>query len=152
MTKTMRSTSTKPRTGLASARRAIPVPPTRRRTEAAADEGKQKMSQAMLERVAEQFRALGEPSRLRLMNLLFEGAKSVSELVEASGLSLANVSKHLGMLHQVGWVTRTKTGVHVRYALADERTFGLCDLMCTRVRELAQAATALDAPLRQKRG
>lgn len=113
------------------------------------------MSQAMLERVAEQFRALGEPSRLRLMNLLFDGAKSVSELVEASGLSLANVSKHLGMLHQVGWVTRTKLGVHVRYALADDRTFGLCDLMCTRVRELAHAAnaaTALEAPLRQKRG
>ncbi len=101
------------------------------------------------------FRALGEPSRLRLMNLLFDGAQSVSELVEGSGLSLANVSKHLGMLHQVGWVTRTKVGVHVLYALADERTFGLCDLMCARVRELAHAAsaaTAQEGPPRQKRG
>lgn len=112
------------------------------------------MSQALLERVAEQFRALGEPSRLRLMNLLFDGPKSVGVLVEGSGLSLANVSKHLGLLHQVGWVTRTKAGVHVLYALADARTLGLCELMCTRVREMAHAATAataLEPPLRQQR-
>lgn len=96
----------------------------------------------MLERVAEQFRALGEPSRLSLMNLLFDGERTVGELVAASGLSLANVSKHLGILHQVGWVTRRKEGLNVRYALADERTFGLCELMCDRVRERATAEAA----------
>jgi DNA-binding transcriptional ArsR family regulator len=101
------------------------------------------MTQAMLERVAEQFRALGEPSRLALMNLLFDGEHTVGELVAASGLSLANVSKHLGNLHQVGWVTRRKEGLKVVYALADERTFGLCELMCERVRELAAAEAAL---------
>ncbi len=113
------------------------------------------MTPALLERIAEQFRALGEPSRLKLMQLLFAGECTVGELVSASGLSLANVSKHLGMLHQVGWVTRTKVGVHVLYALADERTFGLCDLMCARVRELAHAAsaaTALENQPRPKRG
>ena len=97
------------------------------------------MTAAMLERVAEQFRALGEPSRLKLMNLLFAGEQTVGELVTASGLSLANVSKHLGLLHQSGWVTRRKDGVAVVYALADERTFVLCDMMCTRVREIAAA-------------
>ena len=66
------------------------------------------MSAAMLERVAEQFRALGEPSRLLLMNLLFDAEHTVGELVTESGLSLANVSKHLGILHQAGWVTRRK--------------------------------------------
>lgn len=101
------------------------------------------ISAAMLERVAEQFRALGEPSRLRLMNLLFSGELTVGELVEASGLSLANVSKHLGLLHQVGWVTRRKDGVSVRYALADARTVALCELMCNRVRERAEAEAAL---------
>jgi DNA-binding transcriptional ArsR family regulator len=98
------------------------------------------MTQAMLERVAEQFRALGEPSRLRLMNLLFDGESTVGELVTKSGLTLANVSKHLTLLYQVGWVTRRKAGISVVYALADERTFGLCELMCTRVRERAAAA------------
>jgi len=109
------------------------------------------MSGAMLERVAEQFRALGEPSRLRLMNLLFDGEQTVGELVTASGLSLANVSKHLGLLHQVGWVTRKKDGVRVVYALADERTFGLCELMCNRVRELAAAAAELTQPAKKRR-
>lgn len=103
------------------------------------------MSPSMLERVAEQFRALGEPSRLRLMNLLFDGGHTVGDLAAASGLSLANVSKHLGLLHQAGWVTRRKDGVAVVYALADDRTFALCDIMCSRVREIAAAAATLAA-------
>lgn len=112
------------------------------------------MTAAMLERVAEQFRALGEPSRLHLMNLLFDGERNVGELVAASGLSLANVSKHLGILHQIGWVTRRKDGLNVVYAIADERTFGLCELMCNRVRELATAEAAITrqvAPARRRR-
>lgn len=100
------------------------------------------MTPSMLERVAEQFRALGEPSRLRLMNLLFGGGRTVGDLVAASGLSLANVSKHLGLLHRAGWVTRRKDGVAVVYALADDRTFALCDIMCSRVRALAAAEAA----------
>lgn len=105
----------------------------------------------MLERVAEQFRALGEPSRLKLMNLLFCSELTVGELVAASGLSLANVSKHLGLLHQVGWVTRRKDGLNVVYALADERTFTLCDLMCNRVRERAAAEAQFAAARPTKR-
>ncbi len=97
----------------------------------------------MLERVAAQFRALGEPSRLHLLHLLFDGERTVGDLVAASGLSLANVSKHLGILHQVGWVTRRKAGLHVVYGLADERTFALCELMCERVREIAATEVAL---------
>jgi len=105
----------------------------------------------MLERVAEQFRALGEPSRLELMNLLFAGERTVGEQQVHPGLSLANVSKHLGLLHRVGWVTRRKDGLNVAYALADERTFTLCDLMCDRVRDRATAAAQLAAARQTKR-
>jgi len=112
--------------------------------------GKPSMTPAMLERVAAQFRALAEPSRLTLMNALFNGEQTVGELVTASGLSLANVSKHLGVLHRAGWVTRQKDGLSVRYALADDRTFGLCELMCDRVRELATAEAAATAPPRRR--
>lgn len=100
------------------------------------------MSDAMLARVAEQFRALAEPSRLRLMNLLFDGEHSVGELVQLSGLTLANVSKHLGILHQCGWVDRRRDGLHVYYALADDRAAVLCETMCDRVQRLAQASAA----------
>ena len=103
------------------------------------------MTPALLERIAEQFRALGEPSRLKLMQLLFAGECTVGELVAASGLSLANVSKHLGMLHQTGWVTRRKSGTAVVYSLGDPRAAALCDLMCTRVRERAEAEAELTA-------
>lgn len=109
------------------------------------------MTPAMLERVAEQFRALSEPSRLALMSELFAGERNVSELVDATGLSLANVSKHLGILHQAGWVSRRKDGLHVVYALADDRTQQLCDMMCARVRERAEAEAALTAAPTRRR-
>jgi DNA-binding transcriptional ArsR family regulator len=113
---------------------------------------KQPMPEAMLERVAELFRALSEPSRLRLMQALFGGEHSVGELVEASGLTQANVSKHLGVLHQAGWVTREKRGLQVVYALADDRAAELCDLMCNRVQQqmVAAAAAAGIAPARKR--
>lgn len=110
----------------------------------------EQLSPAMLERVAAQFKALAEPSRLRLMNLLFDGEATVGELAERSGLSLANVSKQLQLLHQLGWVARRKDGVTVVYALGDERTLALCDLMCARVRDLAAAAAAAAAPRRRR--
>jgi DNA-binding transcriptional ArsR family regulator len=110
------------------------------------------MPAAMLVRVAEQFRALAEPSRLQLMNCLFAGERTVGELVDASGLSLANVSKHLGVLWRAGWVEREKDGLVVRYRLADERTFGLCELMCERVRaRTASEAALLALPRRRAR-
>ena len=98
------------------------------------------MSPALLQGAAEQFKALGEPSRLLLMNLLFDGERTVGELVTESGLSQANVSKQLAVLFRTGWVLRDKQGLTVRYRLADERTFALCELMCSRVREQALAA------------
>jgi len=62
--------------------------------------------------------------------------------VTESGLSQANVSKQLAVLHRAGWVSREKQGATVRYSLADDRTFALCELMCERVREQTAAASA----------
>lgn len=109
------------------------------------------LPEPLLERIAEQFRALAEPSRLRLMSLLFDGELAVGDLVAASGMSLANASKHLGILHQAGWVARRKDGVRVLYALADERTRSLCELMCGRVQARAAAEAALVAPTGTRR-
>lgn len=101
------------------------------------------LSPALAGRVAAQFKALAEPLRLGIMSQLFSGEASVGELATAVGSSLANVSKHLGVLYQAGWVLRRKVGVEVRYALADERAAALCELMCARVRERAAAEVAL---------
>ena len=83
--------------------------------------------------VAERFRVLAEPTRLHLMNALRRGERTVGELVAATGLGTANVSKHLQVLHAAGFVVRRKAGLHVHYALADDDVFRLCDIMCGRL-------------------
>ena len=92
-----------------------------------------------IELVTERFRALAEPARLHLMTALRHGERTVGELVEATGLGTANVSKHLQLLHAAGFVTRRKEGLHVRYALADDDVFQLCDIVCGRLEAEAAA-------------
>ena len=55
---------------------------------------------------------------------------TVSEMVAASGMQQANVSKHLQVLHQRGFVQREKEGLFVRYSIANADVFTLCDVMC----------------------
>lgn len=93
------------------------------------------MSPALMQELAERFKALGEPARLQLLMALRGGEQSVSELVEATGLGQANVSKHLQQLHQCGYITRRKEGTFAYYAIADENVFMLCDVMCGRIEE-----------------
>lgn len=93
----------------------------------------------LLELVAERFKALSEPARLRLLDALRGGERTVSELMEGTGLGQANVSKHLQMLHALGFVERRKEGLYVYYRLASEEVFILCDIVCGRLAEEAEA-------------
>jgi ArsR family transcriptional regulator len=92
-----------------------------------------KMRDDLFEPVAERFKALGEPARLRILNALREGEAAVGELVETTGLNQANLSKHLQLLHGLGFVQRRKEGLYVYYSLADKGIFQLCDIMCGRL-------------------
>lgn len=83
--------------------------------------------------VAERFKALAEPARLNILNCLRAGDLTVSEVVEETGLGQANVSRHLQLLHGLGFVSRRKDGLFVHYSLADRNVFQLCDLMCGRL-------------------
>jgi len=91
------------------------------------------LSAEQLELVAERFHALAEPKRLLIMQALRSGERTVGELVEATGLGTANVSKHLQLLNAAGFVTRRKEGLYVYYGLAGEDVFRLCDIMCGRI-------------------
>lgn len=91
------------------------------------------MTPELLELLAERFRALAEPTRLQILNTLRRGEATVSELIDATGLGQANVSKHLQMLYGLGFVSRRKDGLYVYYALADRSVFKLCDIMCGRM-------------------
>lgn len=88
--------------------------------------------------VAERFKALGEPARLQILQALRSGERTVSELVESTDLGQANVSKHLQLLHSLGFVERRKDGLYVHYRLAGEDIFRMCDLMCGRIEEEAE--------------
>jgi DNA-binding transcriptional ArsR family regulator len=94
--------------------------------------------------IARRFRALGDPSRLSVLHSLEAGPLTVTELVEAVGLSQGNLSKHLQLLHANGLVARRREGLFVHYSLADDRVLQLCELMCSRLdEELAIASVAV---------
>lgn len=100
---------------------------------------KTKLTPAVIELVAQRFRALAEPARLQILDSMRHGEMTVTELVEETGLGQANVSKHLQLLHTLGFVTRRKDGLFTYYALADRSVFALCDLMCSRLEAEAHA-------------
>lgn len=85
--------------------------------------------------VAQRFRVLAEPARLGILAALRQGEMSVSELVDATDLSQANVSKHLRLLHEARFVARRKEGLFVFYRLADDQVFALCDAMRGRLQQ-----------------
>lgn len=87
----------------------------------------------LLELIAERFKVLSEPARLNILNELRAGEKTVSQLMATTGLGQANTSKHLQLLHTLGFVERRKEGLYVYYRLADEDVFRLCDIMCGRL-------------------
>jgi len=88
----------------------------------------------LVELIAQRFRVLGEPMRIKLLDSLRDGAASVGELQEAVGASQQNVSKHLGVLHQAGMVSRSKRGTSAVYEIADDSVFELCDHVCGGLR------------------
>ena len=88
----------------------------------------------LVELIAQRFRVIGEPMRIKLLDRLREGSATVGELTEALGASQQNVSKHLAVLHRAGIVGRSKEGTAVRYAIADDTVFALCEQVCGGLR------------------
>lgn len=86
-----------------------------------------------LDQVADYFKALSEPLRLKILNALRDGPRNVGELTEGLGCSQANVSKHLTVLAKIGLLERESRGTSVYYRIADPRTYQLCDLVCGQI-------------------
>jgi ArsR family transcriptional regulator len=91
--------------------------------------------------IATRFAVLGEPMRLRLIHALFAGEKNVTALVEATGGTQTNVSRHLQMLTHAHLISRRKEGLQVFYTIADPTLFQLCELVCGSLeKQLAKQA------------
>lgn len=93
--------------------------------------------------VAERFKALGEPARLQILDCLRRRELTVSDIIDETGLGQANVSKHLQLLHSLGFVARRKDGLYVYYSIGDKDVFQLCDIMCGRLEAETRARRKL---------
>jgi DNA-binding transcriptional ArsR family regulator len=80
--------------------------------------------------IAERFRALAEPTRIKLLDRLRDGEASVLELTDLVGTTQQNVSKHLVLLQHAGIVARRKEGNYAYYRITDETVYTLCEAVC----------------------
>lgn len=105
------------------------------------------LSPIAIDMIAERFRILSEPARLRILHLLQNGELSVNSLTALLGTSQPNASKHLKILQDAGIVGREQRGNSVYYSIIDSSIFELCELVCgsleTRFREKAEVFASI---------
>ncbi|MCB0864502.1 MAG: helix-turn-helix transcriptional regulator [Solirubrobacterales bacterium] len=91
---------------------------------AAADAGSQPIHRVK----AEFFRVLGHPARVRILELLREGERSVGDLQGALGIESSGTSQHLGTLRRLGVLESRRDGTSVYYSVKDPRMFELLEV------------------------
>src|SRR5258708_39038434 len=90
------------------------------------------------------FRVLGHPARVRILELLREGERSVGSLQRELGLDSGGTSQHLAALRRVGLVESRREGTNVYYRVDDARVFDLLETGRALVtRQLAAQQTLL---------
>ena len=87
----------------------------------------------LFERVSGYFALLAEPTRLKILNAICDGERSVSEIVERTGASQTNVSRNLNLMFGRGVLARRREGALTYYAVADENMINLCRAACVQV-------------------
>ena len=93
-----------------------------------------RLNNQMLGEISARFRALGEVNRLRIVQALHLGEMCVNEIVESTGLSQPNVSRHLSVLLNVNLIGRRKAGQNVLYYIVDDNLMQICEIVCKSVR------------------
>ncbi|MBI2569130.1 MAG: metalloregulator ArsR/SmtB family transcription factor [Candidatus Schekmanbacteria bacterium] len=100
---------------------------------------------AVFDQIARLGKAVASPQRLRLLEVLSQGPRTVETLAAEIGLSVANASQHLQILRAARLLQTEKAGLHVTYSLADPLVVDLLGLL----RRLAERRlTELDAIVR----
>ena len=97
----------------------------------------------LVELVAERFRLLGEPTRIKLLDRLRDGEATVLELTALIGTTQQNVSKHLRTLQLAGVVARRKQGNFAYYRIVDEGMLTLCEAVCGSLQRHAESLRRL---------
>jgi DNA-binding transcriptional ArsR family regulator len=104
--------------------------------------------------VATIFRVLGDPVRLKILDLLRrEGELTVGVIAERMGCSQPNASRQLARLAQGNIVARRRDGSRVHYFIEDRSILGLCETVCGRLEQQADhRADALYEPSQRATG
>lgn len=87
----------------------------------------------LFEKVSRYFALLGEPMRVRILHAVCHEERTVQQIVEATGASQTNVSRHLGMMWRAGALERRREGAFVRYRVADQTLVELCRTVCVHI-------------------
>ncbi len=93
------------------------------------------LTPAQLEGIAGLFKILGEPMRLRILQAVCHGPRSVGEIVVVADSTQANVSKHLALLTAAGILRREKDGQRVLYQVRNELAVKLCELVRAQLKD-----------------
>lgn len=80
--------------------------------------------------IADYFKVLSEPLRIKILTALQDGEKSVNEIAQYVNSSQPNVSKHLGILIKAGFITRRQVKNVAYCSIADNRIWQICDISC----------------------
>lgn len=92
--------------------------------------------------IAKYFRGLGDPTRVRILELLAAGERSVGEIVEALELPQPKVSNHLACLRWCGFVESRREHRTIHYRVADERVSRMLELARALLEENAEHVAA----------
>lgn len=93
----------------------------------------------LFQTVSGYFALLAEPTRLKILNSLCEGERSVNDIVARTGSTQTNVSRHLNLMFSRGVLTRRREGAMTMYAMADPNMVELCRIACVRIAAMADA-------------
>ncbi len=100
---------------------------------------------------AELFKALGHPARIRVLEVLSGGARSVGELQPLVGIEMSHLSQQLAVLRRAGLVSAHKEGSSVIYAVRDELVVRLLEVAKQLLINSLSDTTDLLAGLREAR-
>jgi ArsR family transcriptional regulator len=85
------------------------------------------MEERVLELKAEILKALAQPTRLKILELLRNGEKCICEIVPAINGEQSNISRHISLMQKSNLVTTRKDGVKVMVKVSDPRVFEILD-------------------------
>jgi DNA-binding transcriptional ArsR family regulator len=101
----------------------------------------------VFETVSRYFSLLSEPMRVRILHVICQEERTVSQIVAETGATQTNVSRHLNTMYRAGVLTRRKEGNFIYYGVADRTLTEICRNVCVHIATRQDGADADQAGL-----